>query len=231
MPIVRGLPSSRLFFAPMNIRDDVTLIRQFLTLDPTPSTSQNFRIESTLNVNQLLSQSGELLASLDRLTQPPTLLIKAHTQYWTLLHQISSEQGFMLTDRGVRSLQKLPDESGFIHYKAQQIPIGYQMHCTSAKALWKVWSARPRSLYRSDIRLELLLFTRSAWFPIQDISGDRNVVLIKTLITSASLQADDYVTWLQEIKTASKFKQSDRRPSPSALTVIKALIGSLWTNP
>lgn len=214
----------------MNIRDDVTLIRQFLTSDPTPITSQNFRIESALNVSQLLSQNDELLARLDRLTQPPTLLIKSDTQYWTLLHQISSEQGFMLTNQEARSRQRLSDESGFIRYEAQQIPIGYQMHCTPANVLWKVWSAQARPYHRSNIRLALLLFTRSAWFPIQEISGDRNGVLIKTLITSVSLQADDYVTWLQETKNAGKVEPKDRRPSPSALTVIKALIGSLWTN-
>ena len=183
-----------------------------------------------LNVGQLLSQNDELLARLDRLTQPPILLIKSDTQYWTLLHQISSEQGFMLTNQGARSRQKLSDESGFVHYEAQQIPSGYQMHCTPANVLWKVWSAQVRPYHRSNMRLALLLFTRNAWFPIQEISGDRKGVLIKTLISSASLQADDYVTWLQETKTVGQSKQNDRRPSPSALTVVKALIGSLWTN-
>ena len=225
-----GDAPSRLFAASMNTRDDVTLLRQFLTPNPTPITSQNLRIESTLNDVQLLSRNDELLARLDPSAQPPILLVKSDTQYWTLLHQISSEQGFMLADPAARSLQKLPDESGFIRYKAQQIPTGYQMHCTPANALWKVWSAQARPYHRFDLRLELLLFTRSAWFPIQEISGDRDAIVIKTLITTTSLQAGDYVTWLQETKTAGKSKQSKRSSSPSALTVIKALIGSLWTN-
>ncbi len=130
--------------------------------------------------------------------QASIVRVKSGTQYWTLLHQILSEHGFMLADQVARSLQKLPDESGFIHYEAQQIPNGYQMHCTPANVLWKVWSAQARPQYRLDLRLELLLFTRNAWFPIQEISCDRDIMLIKTLITAASLQASDYVTWLQK---------------------------------
>ena len=213
----------------MNICDDVTLIRQFLTPDPTSINSQNFRIESALNVSQLLSQNDELLARLDRLTQPPIVLVKSSTQYWTLLHQILSEHGFMLANQVARSLEKLPDESGFIHYQAQQIPSGYQMHCTPANVLWKVWSAQPRSQRQFDVRLELLLFTRNAWFPIQEISCDRDLISIKTLITVASLQAGDYVTWLQKTGVSGKLKQDDRPPSPSPFMLIRALIRALWT--
>ena len=213
----------------MNTLDDLTLVRQFVNRDATPVTSQNFRLESALEMTQLLSKKGELLARLDPLTQPPRLMVKSGTRYWALLHQILSEHGFMLADQSARSLQKLPDALGFIRYEAQQIPIGYQLHCTPANALWKVWLAQARPRHRLDMRLELLMFTRNAWFPIQEISGDRDSVLIKTLITSTPLQAGDYISWLQKTKAVDPSKPEMRRRLPSALTVIRAIIGALWT--
>ncbi len=213
----------------MNTLDDLTLVRQFVNRDSTPVTSQNFRLESAAEVTHLLSKKGDLLARLDPLTQPPRLMVKSGTRYWALLHQILSEHGFMLADQTARSLQNLPTACGFVVYESQQIPVGYQLHCTPANALWKVWLAQARPQHRLDMRLEMLLFTRNAWFPIQEISGDRDSVLIKTLITSTSLQASDYVSWLQKTKAADLSKPANRRLLPSALTVIRAIIGALWT--
>lgn len=194
----------------MNALDDATLIQQFVARQTTLTTSPNLRIESAPNVTQLSTQNGELLARLDCSTQPAIVQVKQGIQHRALLHQILSEHGFVLM-QGAQLFRKLPNESEFSCYEAQQIPIGYQMHCTEAKTLWKVWSAQTHPRHRLDSRLELLLFTPTAWLPIQDVSCHWGVVSIKTLIKAASLQKSEYVTWLQKRSIKDELGQCDRQ--------------------
>ncbi len=194
----------------MNALDDATLIQQFVARRITLTTSPNLHIESAPNATQLLTQNGKLLARLDHSTKPAIMQVTQGMQSSALLHQILPEHGFMLMQEA-QSPRKLPNESGFIYYEAQQIPIGYQMHCAEAKTLWKVWSSQARSHHRLDSRLELLLFTSTAWLPIQEVSCHWGVVSIKTLIKAASLPKGDYVTWLQKTSTKGELGQSDRQ--------------------
>lgn len=190
--------------------DDATLIQQFVARQTPLTTSPNLRIESAPDATRLLTQNGKLLARLDHSTRPAIVQVKQGIQHRALLHQILSEHGFVLM-QGAQLFRKLPNESGFTCYEAQQIPIGYQMHCTEAKTLWKVWSAQTHPRHRLDSRLELLLFTPTAWLPIQDVSCHWGVVSIKTLIKAASLQKSEYVTWLQKRSIKDELGQCDRQ--------------------
>ncbi len=193
----------------MTTLGDATLVQRFAALQTTLTAHPTLCVETTPNVTQLLTQNGELLARLDRSTQPAIVRVKPEIRSWRRLHQLLSEQGFML-EPGAQSSRKLPDESGFICYEAQQIPIGYQLHCTEAKALWKIWSAQIHPRYRLDSRLELLLVTPTAWLPIQDVSCHWGTVSVKTLTKVVSLQKSDCVTWLQKCKIDGELRQRDR---------------------
>jgi hypothetical protein len=174
----------------MDTLNDVTLIQQFVTEKAVFVANQNLRIEPALGANQLLAKNGELLATIDLTTKPTVVAVRQGCDYWTLLHEVLSDQGFMLSGEA--------PQLGFVRYEAQIIPVGYRMNCAEARVLWKVWSEKTRPT-RHDICLDLLIFERGMWHPIQEVACQRGIVSIKTLITTLNLQDGDYVTWIQQI--------------------------------
>ncbi|KAM3098502.1 hypothetical protein ACKFKG_05585 [Phormidesmis sp. 146-35] len=173
----------------MNTPDDVTLIEQFLSRSAILTANQTLKIEPAFGTNRLLTTTGTLLATIDLTTKPIIVNVRQGCDYWVLLHEALSSQGFMMAG--------LSPQIGFMRYEAQMIPVGYTMHCTEARSLWEVWSDSVRSFNCRDIRLDVLIFDRSTWYPIQEVVGDRGIVSIQTLISKLSLQDGDYVTWLR----------------------------------
>lgn len=178
----------------MNIPDDATLIEQFVSGDASLA-NQNLKIDPAFEANQLLTKTGGLLATLNLTTQPTAVDVRQGCNYWPLLHEALSDRGFMMTG--------LAPQFGFMRYEAQTIPDGYQMNCTEAKALYEIYSSIAAGGDRSDIRLDVLIFDRGAWYPIQEVTAQRGIVSIQTLITTLSLQDGDYVTWLKRLDAAS----------------------------
>jgi len=175
----------------MNPPDDVTLIEQFVSARAILTTNQNLKIEPVLGTNRLLTKTGELLATIDLTTKPTIVDVRQGCDYWILLHQALSDRGFMIIG--------LSSQPGLMRYEAHLIPVGYKMHCAEAKSLWEIWSDRVKSFNCRDIRLDILLFDRGAWYPIQEVGCQRGVVSIQTLITTLNLQDGDYVTWLKQL--------------------------------
>jgi hypothetical protein len=175
----------------MNPPNDVALIEQFVSASATATANHDLKIESAFGANQLLTKTGGLLATIDLISQPTVVEIRQGCDYWRLLHEALSDQGFMIAG--------LASQAGFIRYEAQMIPVGYKMNCTEAKILWEAWSDRVSSNNRPDIRLDVLIFDRSAWYPIQEVACQRGIVSIQTLINTLSLQDGDYVTWLKRL--------------------------------
>lgn len=183
----------------MNTLDDVTLLQQFVTGEAVFAANQNLRIEPAFAVNQLLSRSGALLATItlsgDRTDDPPVppaiVTVRQGCDCWALLHDVLSAQGFLVIGEAA--------QAGFIRYEAQRIPVGYQMNCAEAKILYQVWTERASHYPHNDIRLDLLIFTQSTWYPIQKVVFHRGIVSIKTLISAISVQDGDYVAWIQRV--------------------------------
>ncbi|NJR49330.1 MAG: hypothetical protein HC780_06915 [Leptolyngbyaceae cyanobacterium CSU_1_3] len=173
----------------MNSTNDATLIEQFITGKAVLAANQNLRIEPLFGANRLLDTNGALVASIDLTSQPTVITIRQGCASWSLLHAALCDRNFMIMGKA--------DQLGFLRYEAQNIPLGYKMSSTEARVLWKVWADTVRSFNQKDIRLDLLIFDRGTWYPIQEIACQRGIVLIKTLINSLQLQDGDYVTWIQ----------------------------------
>ncbi|MGV0027649.1 hypothetical protein [Phormidesmis priestleyi] len=175
----------------MNTPDDATLIEQFVAGNVALAATQNLKVEPSPGTNQLLTQTGGLLATIDLTSQPTAVNVRQGCDYWTLLHKALSDQGFMMTGQA--------PQIGFMRYEAQIIPAGYKMNCTEAKILWQVWSDCVVSDDRPDICLDVLIFDRGAWYPIREVDCQRGIVSIQTLINTLSLQDGDYITWLKRL--------------------------------
>jgi hypothetical protein len=190
----------------MTLLDDIALIRQFVTGETTLAANQNLRVESTFNTLQLLAKRRGVIATAHlNEGKVKTILGRAESEYWGLLHQVVQEYGWMPTDQ--------QDQPGWMKYEHRQIPAGYQVNYTEARLLWKEWWVRSRQSPSSSIQLNLLIFVakRQQWYPIRDIICHEGTLYIKTLVAELILLSNASVVWLNQsaVETVSK-------PEPSA---------------
>lgn len=155
----------------------------------------NLRIEPTFDALQLLGKKEGLLATAALVVQPLTATVRYGSSYWDCIHQTLIKQ----------SLFPLPSlHKGLLHtYQHRQVPAGYQMYCTSARELWRVWWRRGVHS-RFGISMELLILHRGplgrqeTWHPVRNMESSLGAILVHTLGGEIDLQPTELVVWLKK---------------------------------
>lgn len=179
--------------------DDIAMIEAFvqgaINQEVVLLASPGLRIETSFNTIQLLAKAAGLIASAQQSTRPQTILVNHGSAYWELLNQTLAANGFVLTGES-------PKED-FYSYQHRPVPQGYQMQCTNAMELWRVWWGTRRASARQTIPLDLLILRRETWYPVRDIITSHGTLYIKTLGKETALHGSDLIVWLKKQRSAS----------------------------
>lgn len=201
----------------MTLLDDIALIRQFVKGETALAANQNLRVESAFNTLQLFAKRRGLIATAQLSDgEVKTVLARADSEYWGLLHQVAQEHGLMPSDQ--------QDQAGWMKYEHRPIPPGYQVNYTEARLLWKEWWVRSRQSPSRSIELNLLIFVakRQQWYPIREIVCHEGTLYIKTLVAELMLLGGDSIVWLVQAGHKEKPAQSEKttiQPAASPPTV------------
>ncbi|MGF1521858.1 MAG: hypothetical protein ACFBSF_05995 [Leptolyngbyaceae cyanobacterium] len=169
--------------------DDVALIELFIKGQAHLAANEKLQVQSTLDVEQLLSRKGQVLAIAHLKASPPEIRVRCQSTYTELLDKTLRSQGF---------LPPSPDDTaGFICYERYKGPEGYQLHCEPARLLWREWWIRYRQNRPQFLDMELLLFTHNQWYPIRNIVFSNGTLFVTTYRGETAHQGDDLVIWAE----------------------------------
>ncbi|MBW4469084.1 MAG: hypothetical protein KME45_01630 [Stenomitos rutilans HA7619-LM2] len=186
--------------------DDATLIQQFISGEATLAANQNLRIEPAFDSIQLLAKRGGLIASLKCAGSRRTLLVRQQSEYGTLIHQILLARHFMPTPSG--------DQPGFLQYRADDIPAGYELAHATARELWKEWWRTARHSGIHGIHMDLLIFARDTWYPIRNIVCSQGTLFVTTLVSEVSFTGDEWLIWLRRSPTPQTIEKTPPTTAP-----------------
>lgn len=172
----------------MHTLDDETLIQQFVNGEVTLAANQNLRVESAFQSTQLLAKRGGLIAAIKKVGDRSVVLLRQKSDYTELIHQILLKCHVIPTG--------MADQAEFEQYQKSEIPAGYQVNYTEARALWKEWWKNTRQSNPYSIQIELLIFARNTWYPVRNIVCNDSNLFVATLATEVAFQGSERIVWL-----------------------------------
>ncbi len=172
--------------------DDLSLLRQYLRQESTLLANPNLRVQPVADAVQLLSRTGELLASAKFNSLPARVSIRPDSDYEPLLKKLLLAHSFLPTGQC--------EDHQFYCYQYHPIPEGYTLNATPAMALWKSWWGKRRRFLGNASQTDLLLFTRQKWYPVREMVCDKGSLFIKTWAGETAHTAEDLVVWLEQSK-------------------------------
>uniref|UniRef100_B8HXI9 Uncharacterized protein n=1 Tax=Cyanothece sp. (strain PCC 7425 / ATCC 29141) TaxID=395961 RepID=B8HXI9_CYAP4 len=194
--------------------DDKTLVysfvKGFMQSQSLLLCNSNLRTEPVCGSVQLLSKKEGVLATAQMHETPLTVLVKQKTSYWSLVHTALVEACYFPLPKNIKDV--------CFKYQHREIPAGYEVHCTSAKELWRVcWGSGHAKRY--GIPMDLLIFSqgslqrKSTWHPIKGMDSRDGRLFIKLLGGEESFGIDDLVVWLKKSDNAptSPYDRSSHR--------------------
>lgn len=170
--------------------DDLSLLRQYLRQESTLLASPNLRVQPAADAVQLLSRTGELLASAKFNSLPARVSIRPGSDYEPLLKKLLLAHSFLPTGQC--------EDHQFYCYQYHPIPEGYTLNATPAMVLWKSWWGKRRRFLGNASQTDLLLFTHQKWYPVREMTCDRGSLFIKTWAGESAHTAEDLVVWLEQ---------------------------------
>ncbi len=189
---------------------DSELIQQFVTNSiqgrEVLLANRSLRAQQVYDQNQLLDRSGSILLSAHFQGTPTEFLARPSSDYWQDITASLASHGFLMFGG--------KPESRFVSFQYCRLPDGYQLFCTPAKYLWKVWWHHRRQVSNRSIHLDLLTRSRSTWYGVRDIVYGQGFIYIKTLGDEINVTMDDLVIWSK--KVAPKLRDSELS-SPSRM--------------
>ncbi len=175
----------------MVMLDDFSLIEKFIKGEGELLSNPNLRVESTFNTDQLLAKNGTFVAVIADKNPVEAVSVNTSSKHFNLMNQVLLNHSFV----PVGELKR----SKLIQYEQHEIPVGYKVNYTRAKTLFKKWWTHHRSLNKHEIKLDLLILTRSQWYPIKNIAYNPGTLFFKTLVDEINLHNEDGIVWLSRI--------------------------------
>ncbi|MDX2096603.1 MAG: hypothetical protein SFW36_02405 [Leptolyngbyaceae cyanobacterium bins.59] len=177
---------------PFRKLDDQDLIQQFAAGQTALLANQQLRLESTFDATQLLSRREGVVAALKQADGQRVVMVRHKSDYWQLVHQALVAENFVPIS--------YPDRQGFVEYRHQEIPAGYQLNYDEARLLWKDWWIRKRQYNSQTIQMDLLILARGRWFPVRDLISNEGTLYVTTLVGDVTLSSTDCVAWLTRME-------------------------------
>src|SRR5579883_880454 len=184
----------------MHTLDDTALIQQFIKGEGSLTANQNLRIEPAFNCVQLLAKRGGLVATIKRIGNRPTVLLRQQSDYAKRLHQLLLKHRFLPTP--------IANQPGIEHYQAYDIPAGYEVNYTDARSLWKEWWQNTRQSNPNHIQIELLILARDTWYPVRNIVCSEGSLFVTTLVSEICFHGHERLVWLRKLAARSAHDQA-----------------------
>ena len=141
--------------------------------------------------NQLLSKGEGLVASSQLNHEYPEFIIRDQCSFWYSLNYSLARHHFIPIEQ--------KSQKQFSSYQYVKVPQGYQMACTKAMELWRMWwKYYRRARHGSRLALNLLVRVRQTWYPIQNLEVSNGLLFIQTLVDENTLHGEDLVFWLEK---------------------------------
>jgi serine/threonine protein kinase len=209
--------------------EDAELIAKFIRGDRQLAANQNLQVSYSFNRLQLTTRKLEIVALMDLLDKPKTIVMKPLSKYGGTLHKILSQNYFVPWGEAERT--------GFVKYQQYVPPNGYEFHYTEMGLLWKEWWPKRRDRKNHDINLSLMVSLNNSWYPIQDIVGQSGTFYIKTLAGEITLDFNDKLVWISQVPkviidkptaltgSEDSEKKADNKPATSEQIYNKVSVG------
>ncbi len=152
--------------------------------------NKNLKLEYTPTSIRLSNINGKLLGISKQVNEwQRKVLIANNSAYRTNIVQILAEQGFIIKQKSSH-----PDFTEHHHYK---IPDGYKLNYTETIQLWKSWWNNKRhQLNVTNIVIDLQVFVKGNWYPIEDLQPKQGNFAIQTLKGEIIIAPEHYIVWL-----------------------------------
>jgi hypothetical protein len=179
---------------------DSDLIHQFVT-DSVQGrevllANRSLRAQQVYSGNQLFDRSGAIVLSVQPNENQTEFLARSNSPYWSDITAALAAHSYLMFGGA--------DAKGFVSFQYCKLPEGYQLFCTPANYLWKVWWHHRRQMPNRSIPLDLLTRSRSAWYGVRDIVYGQGFIYIKTLGDEIDVTMDDLVIWSKKISPKAR---------------------------
>jgi hypothetical protein len=157
--------------------------------------NQKLRTEPLFDSMQLLASREGVLATAKVKAAPIGMIVRRTSSYWELLHQALLAQSFY-------PLMPAPQEGCYI-YRFVEEPAGYELHCTTAKELWRACWGRGYSM-RSGIPLDLLVWrqgpagSKENWYSLRGMDCEQGQLMVKMLGWSTTIDSGELIVWAKQ---------------------------------
>jgi hypothetical protein len=155
--------------------------------------SRNLKLEFTETSIRLSNANGKLIGIAKQTNEwQRKVLITNDSPYRNQIVEILLARGYI-----TRQKSSHPD---FTEYHYYRVPKGYQLHYTETIQLWRAWWHNKRDrLNAPNSSIDMPIFTKGNWFPVQDLQPKQGNFAIQTAIGAISFAPEDYIVWLDRI--------------------------------
>jgi hypothetical protein len=174
--------------------------------------SKNLKLEFTETSIRLSATDGKLIGIAKQTNEWQRKVLVTNDSIYR--HQIVEA----LVARGyiTRQISSHPDFTEHHHYR---VPKGYQLHYTETIQLWRAWWHDKRDrLNVPNTSIDMPIFTKGNWHPVQDLQPKQGNFTIQTAIGAISFAPEDYVVWLERSGTSAIQSAVGTAPNPQVST-------------
>lgn len=192
-----------------------TFVEGFVQGRPVLLSNPNLRTEPLFDSMQLIDNKDGLISTVNLGKAPISAKIRPFSPYWSVLHDAMMGEGFYPLAKHERS------DCYIYRYCAPSD--NHDMHCTTAKELWRVCWGRGYSV-RSGISLDLMVWGqgptshREKWHVLRGMDCENGQLAMKILGGTIRVASTDLVVWAkQQSGTRSAVDNQSHRTGRSPL--------------
>ncbi|UKO98402.1 hypothetical protein [Nostoc sp. UHCC 0870] len=150
----------------------------------------SLQAQTAYKSNQVIAKAEGVIATAQLTQKTLEFSIKSTSSYWELMNEALADYSYILTGQ--------MDERYCYQYQYCPLPKGYRMHCTKSVYLWRAWWRFRKNKLQLGIPMDLLIRTRSSWYPIRDLIISDGLLYIKTLGSEIAVHSNDLIIWLSK---------------------------------
>ncbi|WP_299412607.1 hypothetical protein [Acaryochloris sp. IP29b_bin.148] len=184
-----------------------TFVEGFVQGRPVLLSNANLRTEPLFGSMQLIDNKEGLISTANIKQAPISAKIRPVSAYWGELHEAMMEQSFYPLAKG--------EQSDCYIYRYCAPTDNHEMHCTTAKELWRVCWGRGYSV-RSGIPLDLMVWgqgptsRREKWHALRSMECENGQLAIKILGGTIRVDSQDLVVWARQVGNTRTTRSYDR---------------------
>jgi hypothetical protein len=187
---------------------ELDIIKHFVQGKKRALSTATLKLEYSDKAVRLTDVQGRLLGISNQINEWQQKILLSHkSKYTTAIQQILLDRGFVASQKSLH-----PDFDEYHHY---QLPKGYKLNYTEALQLWKVWwNSKRYQLNSPTLQVDVLVFNKNNWYPIQDLRPNQGNFVLKTPIGEMMIPATDRVVWVDRGEVTDAKTPSSQESQP-----------------